>query len=385
MKIPTLAPLLLAALALGGCATRLPDAAQPAPDGIYGAPEAWLCRPGRADLCAQPQKVSVIAADGSRSVRTVAPRADAPIDCFYVYPTISEAPTGNSPLAAGPGENRAVAMQFAPFASVCRPFAPVYRQVTLAGLASVVRGQGVPVDPQIGLSDVREAWRHYLAHDNHGRGVVLVGHSQGTRMLTELIKQDIEGRPVQKRIVSALLIGLNVEVPAGADVGGTFRHMPLCRRGDQTGCVVAYSTFRASSPPPDNARFGHSTKPGVDIACVDVMQLTGLPVQAMMPTRMNLLGRPDHAAAWMQAMQPIPTLFVDMPGLFKAECVKQGANAYLALSVDAAARGVRTDAIPGNVAYGGRVLPDWGLHLVDINMFMGNLLALVQRQGAAYR
>jgi hypothetical protein len=149
--------------------------------------------------------------------------------------------------------------------------------------------------------------------------------------------------------------------------------------------VVAYSTFRAESPPAEKAHFGRSTKPGVDVACVDVMQLTGLPVKPMMPTRMNLLGRPDHTAAWMQAMQPLPTLFVDMPGLFKAQCVKQGPNSYLALSVDPAARGIRTDAIPGDLAYGGRVLPDWGLHLVDMNMFMGNLLALVQRQGAAHR
>ncbi len=385
MYTKNLFALLLAALTLAGCATSQPSASIPAADGIYGDPQAWLCRPGRADLCAKAQTVTAIAADGSRTVQTFAPRADAPIDCFYVYPTISQAPTGNSPLTAGPGENRAVAMQFAPFNSVCRPFAPVYRQVTLAGLASVLRGQGMPVDQQIGLNDVREAWRHYLAHDNQGRGVVLIGHSQGTRMLTELIKRDIEGKPQQKLIVSALLIGLNVEVAAGADVGGTFKQMPLCRRADQTGCVVAYTTFRASSPPPDNARFGRAKTPDVEVACVDVMQLTGMPVKAMMAPRVNLLGQPDAAAPWMQAVAPVTSDFVDMPGMYRAACTKQGLNSYAALSVDAGARGVRTDAIPGDLIVGDRLYTDWGLHLIDMNIFMGNLLALVQRQGAAYR
>lgn len=386
MKVTTqLGALLLAALALGGCATRPYDASQPAADGIYGSQDAWLCRPGRNDLCAQPQHVSVIAADGSRTTQTLTARADAPIDCFYVYPTISQAPGGNSPLAAGPGENRAVAMQFAPFASVCRPFAPVYRQITLTGLSNLMQGKPAGVDQQIGLSDVREAWRHYLAHDNHGRGVVLIGHSQGTRMLMELIKRDIEGKPQQKLIVSALLTGLSVEVPAGADVGGTFSKMPLCRRADQTGCVVAYSTFRASAPPPGNARFGRSTKPGMDVACVDAAQLTGQPLKAMLPTRTNLLGRPDVSAAWNQAMAGVTTEFVDMPGLYRVACTHQGANNYLALGVDNAARGRRTDAIPGDLVVGGQPLADWGLHLIDVNIVMGNLLALVQRQGAAWR
>lgn len=200
----------------------------PTADSLYDAAVVWLCRPGRDDTCGRDQVVTTLHADGTGSTIALKPKADASIDCFYVYPTISTDPNPNSSLTAGPSEWRATAQQFAPFASVCRPFAPMYRQVTLAGLRAVMAGQGT-ANAQLAMKDVRAAWRHYLANDNKVRGVVLIGNSQGTRMLMQLLQGDIEGRPAQKRVVSALLIGLNVMVPTGADVGGTFKQLLVCR------------------------------------------------------------------------------------------------------------------------------------------------------------
>ncbi len=63
-------------------------------------------------------------------------RADpnAPIDCFYIYPTVSRDPGGNSTMKIGDELVAVVNQQFARFASVCRPYAPVYRQATLTAL-----------------------------------------------------------------------------------------------------------------------------------------------------------------------------------------------------------------------------------------------------------
>jgi hypothetical protein len=44
----------------------------------------------------------------------------------------------------------------------------------------------------------------------------------------------------------------------------------------------------------------------------------------------------------------------------------------------------RTADIPGDVVVGGQVRADWGLHLIDASLFMGNLLAIVRDQAAAY-
>ena len=100
--------------------------------------------------------------------------------------------------------------------------------------------------------DVRDAWRYYLEHDNRGRGVVLIGHSQGSFILSDLIRQEIDGKPVQSRLVSAILLGATQSVPMGKDVGGSFQHIPLCRKLGQTGCLVTYVSFRATSRPPAN-------------------------------------------------------------------------------------------------------------------------------------
>ena len=361
-----------------------PALAQQTPSANYDAPDAWLCRPGRADLCSSDQAVTTLSADGNRAVQVIKPDANAPIDCFYVYPTISQDPNPHSTLQAGPGEQRAVAQQFAPFASVCRPFAPMYRQITLAGLRAAMAGNPAGVNPEIAIEDVRAAWRHYLANDNKGRGVVLVGHSQGSRMLLELLKRDVDGQPVQQRLVSALLIGYNLMAPVGADTGGALPTLPVCRTGIQTGCVVAYSSFRDTSPPPGNARFGRSNTPGSEVACTDPVQLSGQPLRSMLVRDANLLGQPVLRGEWEKRLEGVATPFVNLPGLLRTACVKDGATHYLALSTNSAVQGSLLSNIPGDIVVNDRVLNDWGLHLIDVNLVMGNLLTLVQQQGTAW-
>jgi len=371
------------AVAIALCS--ISSAAAPTPDETYAADNVWLCKPGRDDLCANPGTVTVVGADGKSAVQTIKPDADAPIDCFYIYPTISLDPNGNSSLVPGDGERRATQQQFAPFASVCKPYAPMYRQITLAGLRSVLNKGLLKVDPDLGFEDVRAAWRYYLANYNKGRGVVLVGHSQGTRMLMGLIVQDIEGKPAQKVVVSAVVPGIPILVPSGADVGGTFKSMPLCRSASQVGCIIAYSAFRESSPPLANARFGRSNTPGSDVACVDVAALSGQAVRALLPVRMNLLGESSETADWNSFTKGIDSSFVEMPGYVGVDCVKDGPNSYLSTKLDASARGSRPADIPFDIVRQGKVLDDWGLHLIDVNVVMGNLLGVIQRQGAAWR
>lgn len=383
-RLPSLLTVVLVALATApALAQPSAPAATPAAS-AYDAPDTWLCRPGRADLCSTPQAVTTLGTDGQRSVQTLQAQADAPIDCFYVYPTISQDPNPHSTLQPGPGEQRAVAQQFAPFASVCRPFAPMYRQITLAGLRAAMSGNPAGVNPEMAIEDVRAAWRHYLAHDNKGRGVVLVGHSQGSRMLLELLKRDVDGQPVQQRLVSALLIGFNVMVPAGADTGGALPTLPLCRSAAHTGCVVSYATFRETSPPPGNARFGRSTTAGAEVACTDPVRLSGQPLRSMLPREANLLGQPVLRAEWAQGLEGVTTPFVNLPGLLSARCVKDGGAHYLALGLDGTPRDSRPRDVPGDIVVNDRTWDDWGLHLIDVNVVMGNLLDLVRQQGAAW-
>src|ERR1043165_995366 len=70
------------------------ETAPPKPND-YADGKAWLCRPGRQDACAIDHTTTIVAADGKLSKETWTADPNAPIDCFYVYPTISTDPTPN--------------------------------------------------------------------------------------------------------------------------------------------------------------------------------------------------------------------------------------------------------------------------------------------------
>ncbi len=354
---------------------------------IYDSAAGWLCLPGRSDACSGDESTTIVNRDGTRMRMPWAPAHDPLIDCFYVYPTISEDPTGNSSLTPGPGEIRAVRQQFARFASVCRPYAPMYRQVTLAGFASLYSSNPMKLDVELAYSDVRAAWQHYLKYDNHGRGVVLIGHSQGARILLRLIQDEIDKSEERSRLVAALLIGISVDVPEGQTVGGSFANVPLCTSPGQTGCVVSFMSFRATSPPlgmpAGLVHFGYSGTPGMQAACTDPVILSGKAVDAALPVSTNLLGDPSSEPSWKKLAATVDTPFVSFPGYIDARCVFANHASYLAITIHPDNSAWPLD-IPGDLVVRGRPLPSWGLHLDDMNLVLGNLIEIVRLDGKTF-
>jgi hypothetical protein len=381
-------------LAVIGCvglasAASAQQAQQPAsvaaPD--YAQDSAWLCLPGRADPCGTPLPTTALNANGYGSVGRSSVAANPAVDCFYVYPTVSRDAGMNSDLAAGPAEEiGATTVQFARFAEVCRTFAPLYRSVTLTALPRALRGEDTAAWFETAYDDVRSAWRQFLASRNRNRPFVLVGHSQGSIHLQRLIREEIEGKPIARRLVSAIIPGWNVEVPHGRAVGGTFRSTPVCTRPAQTGCVVAYSTFRAEAPPPAGALYGRAASPGRTVACVNPARLTGgaAPLDPYFFTVARGQPQPGVAPIAWSREGPPPTLFVRTEGLVTGECVNQGPVGYLAVRVNADPNDARTDRIPGDSYIGGQLNPGWGLHTIDVTIAQGDLIRLVDQQSRAF-
>ena len=83
----------------------------------YSDPKSWLCRPDGHDACEVDLATTIIGADGKLSRETWKADPNAPIDCFYVYPTVSTDPTPNSDMKADPAELNVIRHQFARFAS----------------------------------------------------------------------------------------------------------------------------------------------------------------------------------------------------------------------------------------------------------------------------
>lgn len=357
----------------------VPDAAPAAAPADYSDEANWLCLPGRNDACDADLSTTTVLEDGTM-IETVSDHRVAPeVDCFYVYPTISSDLTPNSDLEAGDNERRVAAAQFARFGEACRTYAPVYRQVTLAALRAMMIGQDMGADYALAYGDVAAAFAHYMAEDNNGRPFVLIGHSQGTGMLVELVKNEIDGTDLQDRMLSAMLIGLNVEVPVDDVVGGSFHSVPLCESADQTGCAISYVSFRETSPPPATSRFGRVETEGMEAACVNPAALLGNDsLDAYLRNGGSILSeeKPDP---WVADGDAVKTPYVKVPGLLTGTCTRGDNNHYLAIEINAG-DGPRVDDIKGDVVYAGQVLADWGLHLIDINLAQGDLIELIRRQ-----
>lgn len=357
----------------------------------YSKPETWLCRPGRVgDACSSSKLDStMVAASGRLKVEEWKRNPNPPVDCFYVYPTVSNDATANSDMIANAEELRAIEHQFARFASHCRVYAPLHRQVTLTALRGIMTGKPMPeADFALPYKDVSDAWNFYLEHDNHGRGVVLIGHSQGSGILTRLIRDEIDNNEAKRGLlISAFLLGTNLPVPEGKDAGGAFENIPLCRSTGQTGCVVAFASFRATEPPPANTLFG-KVPGGMTAACVNPAALWGGPaaLHAYLSTGGSILSPEVRSLPWVtpEPKKPVATLFVTTPGLLTGECVRDERGSYLSIRVNADPMDPRTDDITGDVVSGGVKLSNWGLHLIDVHLVMGDLLDLVAKQSKAW-
>ena len=269
------------------------------------------------------------------------------------------------------------------FSQRCRVFAPMYRQLTLTGISQPALPRSAL---ELAYGDVAAAWREYMKRYNTGRGVVLIGHSQGTGMLTELIREKIDRFPAaRERLVSALLLGGNVTVKQGSDVGGAFNKVPACRSKKQRHCVVAYSTF--NEPPPDAPAFGKPSGALVDafgnggradteVLCNNPAALGGgvAPLRTLVPTspfpgtiglgvRLTFNGTPPTAATpWVQPQD-------HYTGICQSS---NGANVLMVSPVGSARTLV---PVPD---------PTWGLHLADVNIALGDLVGLVRSQSRSY-
>ena len=200
-------------------------------------------------------------------------------------------------------------------------------------------------------------------------------------MLTQLIKTEIDGKPSQDRIVAGYLNGTSVVVPNGKVVGGDFQSMPLCTSANQVGCIVAYRSFRDTIGPVND--YAATSRPGMAIACVNPAAPAGseAPLHSYLTTD-ALMGGP--VPRWTMDGKTVDTPFASVPDLLTGECVSNEKGQYLTIRIKADPDDQRTDDITGDIYSDGRLNPDMGLHLIDINLVMGNLLDLARSQSEVW-
>jgi hypothetical protein len=338
---------------------------------VYADPASWLCRPDKDDVCDHDMESTSVAADGTSEIESWTEAKDAAIDCFYVYPTISTDKTDNSDMTPSEKEELfVVRQQAARLGAVCNVYAPVYRQTTLTALVARMGGKA-PAEGtgRRAYDDVVDAWKHYIANDNHGRGVIIIGHSQGASLLGQLMNLEIDPRPeLRDLLVSAMLIG-STQYASGYD------NIAPCTSDRDLACLIAYSTFRSTKPPPANSFFGRP-KDGEQAVCTNPAELGG---------STELHGYfPSDGASILGAASPtkwgadVTTPFVSLPGLVTGECTVKDGFSYLELTVHGDPADPRVDDINGDIT------PEWGMHLIDVNVTMGDLVGVAGAEADAY-
>lgn len=347
---------------------------------IYSDPTHWTCRPDMIDTCDDDTSVTMINADGTTEVATFTPDPDAPVDCFYAYPTSSDDLTMNSDLIAG-REKEVAYQQAARLSSVCRMFAPTYRSVTLAGLFNPPAGVDRASAWMIPFEDIKDAWNHYLANDNQGRGVILLAHSQGSGHLVRLLKEVIDPSEAQRSVlISAIMLGSAVAVPEGEDIGAAMQNIPLCRSNEQTGCIITYASFRDTAPPPTNAYFG---KPGGMGAASPEGEMAGCTNPAALSGGTGVLKSAFVTADWAftdpALAASITTPFMGFPDLLEAECVYANGFSYLEVHTNADPTDARADSFKGDLS------PEWGTHAVDWEIASLSILDVVKEEIATWK
>jgi hypothetical protein len=391
----------------------------------YSDPALWVCRPGiDPNPCygnhGELDATEVLDDGGLQLVRHH--HAESPkFDCFYVYPTVYLVGNGNNWTNLSDISNvlDALMAQGARMSRICEVYAPLYRQVAIApnlvvpgdAGASGPTGEGgtgeggtdatAPDSTAPGANtgdasgansgsgplsgpgfmnaaaDVNAAFKYYLDHFNKGRKFVLMGHSQGSGMLINVMQTQIDNSDqLRSQLISALIIGGGVTVAQGQTTGGSFQHIPICTSPDETGCTIAYSSFDTNGPD-STSIFGRATG-GQQVACTNPGPLAG----NLGPYKGSYFHLLINNPLFLPMVKPTVgadagAAFLLYRDVFTGNCVnKNGAN-YLEITSAIQDAGDPRGLPPYNS------LPGFGLHVYDWHFPMDDLIDLVSQQAAA--
>jgi Protein of unknown function (DUF3089) len=367
---PTIGLIILAALAAIACLA--------VPSGASAAQQnsRWLCKPGKEpNPCKRGLKTTLISPTGEKlGVKNPKTHGRRKVDCFYVYPTVSDQQTPNANLHIDPEERSIALYQAARYSQYCRVYAPMYRQLTLKAILDP--GGVTPKESQIAYNSVLNAWNKYLTKFNDGRGIVFIGHSQGSFVLRQLLAKEVDPNPqLRQQMISAILLGGDVTVKDGSDVGGDFQNIPACASQNQLHCVMAYSTFNA--PVPSDSVFGRTSVPGLHVLCTNPAALGGgsADLRTIFPAKpfapQTTIGLATRAVGF--PVVDTSTRWVEADGAYSGQCSSaDGANVLQIAGNDGAPM---LHAIPN---------AGWGLHLTDANIALGNLVTTVRHEVSEY-
>lgn len=194
-----------------------------------------------ANWAALPDKV-----DSSDMVPSSIGTAEIPydVDVFFIYPTsfTQSDKRWNAPIddieINEKTDKSSVKFQASIFNRVGKVYCPRYRQANLKAYFTKDK-ESAKKALNLAYSDVKSAFEYYLKNYNHGRAFIIATHSQGTTHGKRLIKELIDGKELEKRMIVAYLVGIPV-------MKNEFIHIKPCQTPGETGCFCSWRTFKDS-------------------------------------------------------------------------------------------------------------------------------------------
>lgn len=238
MRYQTLLLWLAGALCLSSCAAVHPESPfdtakiPPAPD--YSSLDNWAAHPDKVDP-----------ADRTPSPDVLNLQKDAQVDVIFLHPTtytgdLRHQKDWNAGMSDTKTNNKtdkgAIQFQASIFNGTGRVFAPRYRQAHLHVFFEKKDTASARKALDIAYQDARAAFKYYLDHWNNGRPFILAGHSQGGLHVMSIIREMIEGTPLESQLVAAYIVGW----PVKNDYYKTFKP---CQTPEQTDCFCTWRTW----------------------------------------------------------------------------------------------------------------------------------------------
>lgn len=215
----------------------LPNEVPTAPD--YNNLESWAAHPAKKD-----------AADRTPAQELVDRQNTAQVDVFFLHPTTFTHKAGKHEWNAALDNQKlnkktdrtTILYQASIFNGAGRVFAPRYRQAHLKSFFTKKHRDAGHQALELAYEDVQAAFEHYLKHDNQGRPLIIASHSQGSWHGMKLIKAYFDGKPLQKQLVAAYLVGFPITT-------NYFDQISVCTTAVQTGCFCSWRTFKTGYYP----------------------------------------------------------------------------------------------------------------------------------------
>lgn len=292
-----------------------------------------------------------------------------PVDVFFIHPTGYFGPgEWNSTMEKDKSEVQAVEFMLATIASAfngcCRIFAPHFREAHIHSFGTDDRESGNKA-LDLAYEDVADAFEHYIKHENNGRPVMLVGHSQGTLIGKRLLQTHFEGKELEKRLVAAYLVGFWLPVER---INNDFDNIGLCESEFQTGCIVSFDTYAEGGSKSGKLPIYEKDKWGINESgagvCINPLSWTttldkvsadkhlgALPFEFLRSTSEMIMGK--NAGRKYSELNPVVTEFS------WAKCYEDG-RLEIETQVD--------NAFSGNINGENK-----SMHVADFSLFYGNI------------